>query len=334
MNPADGRAFARAGLLGNPSDQFEGKAIALSVYAFAARVRIEPAAELRIVPGPDDRLEHPSFADAAEWLRATGCYDGIRLLRAALRRFAEHWPGWRELPAGDPRLRFALRYQTEVPRQVGLGGSSAIVIATLRALAGWFGVQLPPFELAERALEAEVLELGIAAGPMDRAIQAYEGLLAMDFRPPRSPASYRALDPALLPPLFVAWDPRAGVASGIVHRDMRARWLAGDPALRRAVETLRGLVDEGLRCLELGDAAGLRRCVDLNFDTRASVWTIAPRDREMVELGRARGAAVKFCGSGGAVLGVLREPDDYAAIERAYREAGLRSLALRVEPPP
>jgi glucuronokinase len=334
VRPRTGRAFARAGLLGNPSDQFEGKAVALSVYAFSAEVRIEPAPELRILRGAADRLEFPSFAHAAEALRAEGCYDGIRLLRAALRRFSEHWSGWRGLDRDDPRLRFALRYHTDVPRQVGLAGSSAIVIAALRALASWFETELPPFELAERALEAEVEDLGIAAGPMDRAVQAYEGLLAMDFRPPRTPASYRRLDPGLLPPLFVAWDPRLGIASGTVHRDMRVRWLAGDPALRKAVQTLCALVDEGMRCLEAQNLQGLRRCVDRNFDTRASVWPIAPRDRQMVDLGRAAGAAVKFCGSGGAVLGVLHEPEEFEAMERAYREAGFRARLLDREPPP
>jgi glucuronokinase len=331
VSAASGRAFARAGLLGNPSDQFEGRAIALSVYAFSAQAWIEPAPELRIVPGEGDRLAFASFADAAEALRAEGCYDGTRLLRAALKRFADHWPGWRELRTDDPRLRFALRYRTDIPRQVGLAGSSAIVIATLRALAGWFGVELEPFELAERALQAEVDDLGIAAGPMDRAIQAYEGLFYMDFQSPRTPERYRALDPTLLPSLFLAWDPRVGIASGVVHGEMRARWLAGDAALRRAVERLCGLADEGLRCLLHGDREGLRRCVDRNFEERASVWEIAPRDRELVELGRRCGAAVKFCGSGGSVLGVPRDAGDLPAIQRVYREAGMGWLGLDPE---
>lgn len=333
MSTASGRAFARAGLLGNPSDQFEGSAIALSVTSFSARVFVEPAPAFRIVPGAGEALECPSFADAVLRLRAEGCYDGVRLLRASVKRFADHWPGWRSLAPDDPRARFSIRAETDVPRQVGLGGSSAIVIAALRALASWFGVALTPFELAERALEAEVEDLGIPAGPMDRVIQAHEGLLHMDFRPPRSPASYRRLDPALLPPLFVAWDPRPGLASGLVHRDMRARWLAGDPALLRAVETLRALVDEGLRCLEAGDYEGLRCTVDRNFDTRASVWTIAPRDREMVGLGRSCGAAVKFCGSGGAVLGVLRDADEYPEVAAAYQRKGYRSIRIEPGPP-
>jgi glucuronokinase len=291
------RAHARAGLLGNPSDVYEGRAIALSVRDFTAEVEIEPAAALRCEGEPG----------------------GAALLRAAFGRLPE---------ARDDQL--ALRFRTDVPRQVGLAGSSAIVVAALKALCGWFGVELHPAELAERALAAEVEDLGIVAGPMDRVIQAYEGLLYMDFRAPRGPHSYRRLDPGLLPPLFVAWDPEPGVSSGVAHGDVRARWLRGDPDVRAAMAVFPRLADEGLACLERRDVAGLQRLVDRNFDTRASIWPIRARDFEMVRIGRARGAAVKFCGSGGAVLGVMREAAEWDAIAAAYAEAGYPCLRPRV----
>ncbi len=293
------RAHARAGLLGNPSDVYEGRAIALSVRDFRAEVEIEPAAALRCEGEPG----------------------GAALLRAAFGRFPE---------ARDDRL--ALRFRTDVPRQVGLAGSSAIVVAALRALGEWFGVSLHPAELAERALAAEAEDLGIVAGPMDRVIQAYEGLLYMDFRPPRGAHAYRRLDPGLLPPLFVAWDPRPGESSGVAHGDVRARWLRGDPDVRAAMAVFPQLADEGLACLERRDVAGLQRLVDRNFDTRASIWPIRPRDLEMVRIGRARGAAVKFCGSGGAVLGVMRDAAEWDGVAAAYAEAGYPCLRPRVAP--
>jgi glucuronokinase len=255
-----------------------------------------------------------------------GCDDGLRLLRAAHRRFALHFPDLAALPDSDPRLRFHMAYGSDVPRQVGLSGSSAIVVAALRALASWFDVSLAPFDLAELALAAEVEELGITAGPMDRVIQAYEGVVAMDFREPRSPGRYRPLDPTRLPPLFVTWDPRPGRASGRVHGDVRRRWLAGDPEVRRAMEIFPALVDDGLACLERGDVEGFRSCMDRNFDTRASIWTLSERDLEMVEIGRHCGAAVKMCGSGGAVVGALADDGQFATVEAAYARAGYTAV--------
>ena len=45
-------------------------------------------------------------------------------------------------------------------------------------------------------------------------------------------------------------------------------------------------------------------------------------DREMVEIGRSLGAAVKLCGSGGAVVGAPSDPRAFGEIEKAYRDSG------------
>jgi glucuronokinase len=236
------------------------------------------------------------------------------------------------LPGNDPRLRFTMRYATDVPRQVGMGGSSAIITAALHALMRWFEVRIEPAELSEITLAAEVEDLGITAGPMDRAMQAYEGALAMDFRPPRTARSYRRLDPALLPPLFVAWQPPTGRASEQIHGGVRLRWLAGDPTVRATITEIAGLVDKGIACLERGDIREFQTLVDHNFDLRASIVDLSGRDLEMVRIGRSQGAAVKLCGSGGSVVGVMQEADEFAAIERAYAAKGYPTIRPKIVP--
>ena len=62
-----------------------------------------------------------------------------------------------------------------------MGGSSAIITAALRALCAYFNVEIPPAVQATLALETETRELGVPAGLQDRVIQAYEGLVYMDF---------------------------------------------------------------------------------------------------------------------------------------------------------
>ncbi len=333
MDAAIGIAHARAGLLGNPSDVYEGKAIALAIADFSAWARLEAAPRFELVAGPSDAQTFKHFPALMAQLEAVGCDGGLRLMRAALARFGGAWAGWRELADGDPRLRFRMSYGSDIPRQVGLAGSSALVTAALRALMRWFDVTIVPAELAELALAAEVEDLGITAGPMDRVIQAYEGLMVMDFRPPRTAESYRRLDPTLLPPVFVAWDPNPGKVSGKVHGDVRFRWLRGDRDVREAIAVFPKLVEEGVKCLEQGDVRGLMRLVDRNFDTRASIWTLRGRDREMVALGRAAGAAVKFCGSGGAVLGVMENEATFPTLRAAYEAHGYRIIRPTVKNP-
>lgn len=297
---AAGRAFARAGLLGNPSDAYRGKAIAFSVRNFSARVTVAPA----------DRL-------VIEEERAAP------LLRATLDRFVAH-TGLSPAP-----LRISL--ESTIPFQAGLAGSSAIVIAALRALASAHEEEIDPFDQSELALAAEVEDLGIAAGPMDRAVQAYEGVLHMDFSRERAPSAYTAIAAASLPPMRIAWHPQGGRPSGDVHADVRARWQQGDSNVRTAMAAFPALVDDGLRALQRGDFDSLRSCVDRNFDARAALFPIAERDREMVEIARSQGAAAKQCGSGGACLAVL--PDEAAApsLEAAYQQAGYHTVEPTIE---
>ena len=314
-------AHARAGLLGNPSDGYGGKAVALAIANFRARVTVEASDRFELRPGPTDGMRFRSARHAARAFAATGSDDGLRLMRAALKRFAAESKEFASLDENDPLLRFALGYETDVPRQVGLGGSSAVVVDTLRGLCEWFGSRIEPARLAELALAAELEDLGIAAGAMDRVIQSHGGLMVMDLKEPRGPDSYQALDPAWLPPLFIAWDPFGGEPSGRAHGKLRARWLAGDPEVLQMIEAFRKLVDEGVACLRSGDHERFCDHMNTNFEMRTAIFDVSERDRGLVTIAVGQGGAAKLCGSGGAVVG-MAGPEGLDALEASYRAAG------------
>ena len=321
MQPVVSIAHARAGLLGNPSDGYGGKAIAVAIANFRARVTLEPSDRFELKPGPTDGMAFPSARHAARAFAATGSDDGLRLMRAALKRFAAESNEFAGFDEDDPLLRFSLGYETDVPRQVGLGGSSAIVVATLRGLCEWFGSRVEPARLAELALAAELEDLGIAAGAMDRVIQSHGGLMVMDLKEPRGPDSYEALDPAWLPPLFIAWDPFGVEPSGRAHGNLRARWLAGDPEVLQMIEAFRKLVDEGVACLRSGDHEHFSDHMNTNFEMRTAIFDVSERDRGLVAIARRQGGAAKLCGSGGAVVGTPG-PEGLDALEVSYQAAG------------
>lgn len=297
---ARAEAPARAALLGNPSDGYGGR-----VIAFAVR----------------DLVAH---ADVGEEVDARAGSDARELVEAARTRFAAYCAA-----TGRPvDLRdVAVAVRTTIPRSVGLGGSSAIVVAVLRALAARFGVELAPDALAELALAAEVEELGIAAGPQDRLVQSHRGLLDMDFARSRT----ERLDPALLPPRFLAWRPDAGQPSGDVHRALRARHERGEPAVTEAMSTLTSLAGEGRAALERGDHAALGRLVDRTFDVRATVMALDSRHARMVALAREHGASANFAGSGGAVVGLHRGPAHLERLRAAFAAEGCRLLVPVVD---
>ena len=134
------RAFARAGLLGNPSDGYHGKTVSFSVRNYWAEVALYEWDAVEIVLADDDRAKFDSVFDLARDVRSHGYYGGIRLIKATIKRFVEYCQA-RGLALHD--RTFSVRYQTTIPRQVGLAGSSAIIVATLRCLMEFYDVQLP-----------------------------------------------------------------------------------------------------------------------------------------------------------------------------------------------
>src|SRR5499426_733156 len=172
------RAYARAGLLGNPSDGYHGKTISISVRNYWAEVVLYEWDAVEIVLADDDRAKFDSIYELARDVRLHGYYGGIRLIKATIKRFVEHCHA-RDIALHD--RKFSVRYSTTIPRQVGLAGSSAIIVATLRCLMEFYGVTLPLKVQPTFVLLVEQEELGITVGLQDRVIQVYEGLVYMDF---------------------------------------------------------------------------------------------------------------------------------------------------------
>ena len=301
------RAYARAGLLGNPSDGYNGKTISFSVRNFFAEVVLYEWDAMEIVLADQDRARFRSIHDLAADVRSHGYYGGIRLVKATIKRFADYC----ELQGIRLHERnFSVRYSSNVPRQVGLAGSSAIIVATLRCLMEFYGVEIPLRVQPSLVLSVETQELGIAAGLQDRVIQCYEGLVYMDFSPEQAEVidgltcyAYEPLDPALLPPVYVAYHTELGEPTEVFHNDIRGRYNRGEPAIVDAMQRFAGLAADGRAALLTGDVDALTAAINANFDLRCSLYRLPDWQVQMVETARACGASAKFAGSGGGIVG-------------------------------
>lgn len=223
-----------------------------------------------------------------------------------------------------------LSFTTNIPRQVGLSGSSAIIMAALRALGARSNVDWDPVELAKTTLEVETDVLGWAAGPQDRVVQAYEGLVDMDFAEAWQPDRYHRLDSTLLPPLFVAWNRTAGQPSDIAHSNVRERWRAGDTEVATVMTQFATLAAEGRRSLDAGTALEhWPPLMDEAFTLRSRIWNITSADRTLVETGQSIGAGVAFAGSGGAVVGATSDYNMLAAAATAYTSLGAGFMVVK-----
>ena len=171
------RAYARAGLMGNPSDGYFGKTLSIIVRNFRAEVVLYEWEDVEIVLTQEDRSRFRSVKELVRDVDLHGYYGGIRLVKATIKKFVEYCRGRHALHDRN----FSIRYETNIPRQVGLAGSSAIIVATMRALMEFYQVAIPLDVQPSFVLSVEKDELGIAAGLQDRVVQVYGGLVYMDF---------------------------------------------------------------------------------------------------------------------------------------------------------
>jgi glucuronokinase len=320
------RAYARAGLLGNPSDGYNGKTISFILRNFWAEVVLYEWDSVDIVLAANDRASFDTIRDLADDVRMHGYYGGIRLVKATIKRFVDYCDA-KGIDLHD--RNFSVRYTSNVPRQVGLAGSSAIITATLRALMEFYDVQIPLRVQPSLVLSVETEELGIAAGLQDRVIQCYEGLVYMDFAQAKEEMidglrcyDYEALDPALLPRVYVAYHREFGEPTERFHNDIRSRYRRGDREVVDAMRHFASLAEQGRQALLAGDAARLGRLIDANFDARRALYDLPTWQEHMVETARACGASAKFAGSGGAIVGTYEDEAMFARLSHALAAVG------------
>jgi galactokinase/mevalonate kinase-like predicted kinase len=329
-------AFARVGLLGNPSDEYYGMCVACTIRNFSATVTLVPASSIRVERNPDfDSVDFPSLTELHNRVERSGFYAGERILWATCNAFYKECL-IRQLPLESKG--FHLRYTTTIPRQVGLGGSTAIEAAALKALMTYYGVtedHFPPECIASVLTRVEQRELCFSAGMLDEATQALNGLLFLDFRKRLSGSDdqwdYVRLDANLLPPSYIAYE-SCGTEESRIHNDVRRRWLAGDSRVATAMNEIASCAERGREAIAAKDYETLSYLIDRNFDLRREVYgdAVLAGTVAMVELARELGLCAKSCGSGGAITGICEDRQRISIVTEAFRERGYQCVPLEV----
>jgi glucuronokinase len=326
------KAFARAGILGNPSDGYFGKIIAVSIKDFEAKVFCDESHELMIQSYKEDIPVYKNIQDFVERIGLYGYYGGVRLIKAAIKKFYEYCQ-IQCIPL--EKKNFAIRYSSGIPRQLGLGGSSAIITAAFRALMAFYNVEIPLEILPTLILEGERDELGINAGFMDRVIQVYEGCVYMDldekFVKEKGFGHYERLSPKFLPNLYLAHKPALGKVSGKVLNDIRQAYERGDSFVCETLSQIAEKAELGKEALLKKDFGTMKRLMDENFDLRSQIMNISAGNMEMVITARACGASAKFAGSGGSIIGMYDDEEMYARLESELRRIEAKVIKPIIE---
>jgi glucuronokinase len=327
-------AYPRCGLIGNPSDLFNGRTLSFLFDAFKAELTLTPAPVIEIDRTERDARQFSNLDELVKWRQNYGYYGGIRIIEAAMVRFRDYCH--EHNLAIDPERCFRITYSSTIPFGCGLGGSSAIARATLAALMRFYGItseQIPLPVQANIILSAETEELGITAGPQDRVVVVYGGLVFMDFtveayeRNFHRYGDYAKLDAGLLPRLYVAYSERFSEPSGKIHGRM-AKQASDDQRerIREAMKAKAELVLEARATLEAGHSEQLGVLMTRDFELRRSVYNVSADTIRMINTARANSSHTKQCGSGGAILGTYTDEAHLDRIRADFTRIACRTV--------
>ncbi len=228
---------------------------------------------------------------------------------------------------------------SEVPPGTGLGSSSTVTVATIKAVSTASGRRMSPQEVAEMATRIEIEKLGMPIGYQDQFAAAFGGLNQICFQPD----GRTAVEPIRTPPgtlerlsrnllLFFTGQSRDSTAILARQRKSTER---DDPRVLEALHAVKAMVQPMRACLEAGDLERFGRLLHEGWENKKRfAWGVSnPEVDQFYELALRHGAlGGKLAGAGGGGFMMLYCADGaQEAVTAALEAAGLRRMGFVFE---
>jgi len=276
--------------------------------------------------------------------------DGVHITSSDYRRFervlsgeAPDWTGELRLPRAVLRefgisSGFSIFLASEIPPGTGLGSSSTVAVALIKAVATYLGLRLSPAPVAERAATVEIGRLGSPIGKQDQYAAAFGGINAFEFRsggvevrPLRIHPDVRSrLESNLL--LFYTGASRS--ANGILARQ-HAATANGAAGVVDGLHAIKGFAEEVRAALEEGALDRFACALDAAWQAKRRLSSGISNERidALYAIARRHGAlGGKLLGAGGGGFLLLYcEQERRPALCASLAAEGLHRLDFHFE---
>ena len=224
---------------------------------------------------------------------------------------------------------------SSIPPGTGLGSSSAMTVALVRALAAFTGCRMTPAEVAELACELEIDRLGMPIGKQDQYASAYGGINAIHFNPDAVQVEPIDLTPGQLSELnahLLLFSTGQSRNSASILRQQRADTSRKKPQVSDSLTQLKSTAMELREELLNGSTSELGRLLHQGWLQKKRLSRMISSDDidRWYELARTHGAeGGKITGAGGGGFMLLYcAPERHADVRAALAPEGLREMTF------
>jgi len=217
--------------------------------------------------------------------------------------------------------KFKLICRTNIPKQAGLSGSTALIVAIMNALLAFKGESYNRYKLAEMARHIELNFMKVVCGYQDAYMCTFGGLNYMDFRAKEFYRRWAREPYATIEPLtdyvdefpFVVAHTGIEHFSGSVHKPIRDRWLEGEREVVQGYLRVAHLARLGKKALLEKDWEVLGELMNENHEIQRNLGGSGEKNEELIAVALkcgAYGAKLAGGGRGGTIIALHLEPEE------------------------
>ncbi len=213
-----------------------------------------------------------------------------------------------------------------IPRAAGLGGSAALAVAIIRALAQYYKLSLTNEEISKLAYESELIAHGSASG-IDNTLATYGKFSLFKKGDPPEMKEIKVRQPI---PIVIGLTGVESLTAKMVAKVRQGRE-QNQNLYDQIFDEINNLTLKSAKAIEGNDQEKLGEYMNLNQGLLNALQVSSPELEEIIAIARKNGAiGAKLTGAGGGGAAIALCPGNGEKVSMAIRKAGYHTVVTKL----
>jgi hydroxymethylglutaryl-CoA reductase len=213
-----------------------------------------------------------------------------------------------------------------IPRAAGLGGSAALAVAIIRALAKFYQLNLSNEEVSDLAYQSELIAHGSASG-IDNTLATYGKFILFRKGQPIVLKELKVPHPL---PIVIGLSGVESLTAKMVAKVKEGRE-QNKNLYDHIFDEINNLTLKAAKAIEKGEMQKLGEYMNINQGLLNALQVSSPELEEIIAIARKNGAiGAKLTGAGGGGAAIALCPENAAKVAIAIRKAGYNTVVTQI----